>query len=144
MKTEKKYSINENNPEQCELTKILLANGLNIIKVSGYNNGKKYFTINARGKNYIQFDYINIVVFIDNMCCFQETEIGGHDLKCLLTFFNLCKRDREYDAYLYRLHDIVSYIDRQIYIMSKYGDILRKVEKKRIERIINTFNSIKI
>ena len=147
MRTEKKYCINEKNPEQCELAKIIMANGLKeFTKEHGYEKGygKRVFAKSAKSKSFIKFDHINMVICIDNFYGYFKTRISEHQLKCVLTFFNLSKLDQEHDAYFYKLDDIVKFIDRKFEILEKYSDILRKVEKKRAIRITDTFNSIKI
>ena len=144
---EKIYEINEENPEQCELAKIILANGLKeFTKEHGYGerDGKRIFAKSAKSKNFIKFDHINIVFCIYGLYGYWKTRISEHQLKCALTFFNLSKLDQEHDAYFYKLDDIVKYIDRKFELLEKYGDILRKVEKKRAVRITEMYNSIKI
>ena len=147
MKTEKKYRINEENPEQCELAKIIMANGLKeFTKEHGYEKGygKRVFAKTARARSFIKFDYINITICIDGFYGFWDTSINEHELKCILTYFNLSKLDRESDGYLYKLDNIVRFIERKLEMIEKYIEILRKVEKKRAIRITDTFNSIKI
>ena len=144
---EKIYEINEKNPEQCELAKIILANGLKeFTKEHGYEEryGKRVFAKSAKSKSFIKFDHINVVVCIYGFYEYWETRISEHQLKCALTFLNLSKYDKEHDAYFYKLDDIVKFIDRKFELLEKHSDILRKVEKKRAIRIIDTFNSIKL
>ena len=146
-KMKKKYEINEINPEQCELAKIILENGLKeFTKEHGYKErcGKRIFAKTAKSDQFIKFDHINVVICVNGFYGYMEPGISEHKLKCALTFFNLSKIDQEHDAYFYKLDDIVKYIDRKIEILEKYSDILRKVEKKRAVRITEMYNSIKI
>ena len=124
-----------------------MANGLKeFTKEHGYEKGygKRVFAKTARSRSFIKFDYINIAICIDGFYGFWNPSINEHELKCILAYLNLSKLDRESDGYIYKLENIVRFIERKLEMIEKHIEMLGKVEKKRAIRITDTFNSIKL
>ena len=131
-----------------ELANVLLNQGF--IETTSKENkikGRKSFKTSKNARKEIYFNYIHIQIEDSTHLMDDCYEMNEHELKLLLLYFRLKSEDRKEvansDVFKFKkIDERLSSIKKELEDLKNFD--LHHVRQKKLERIIETYNSIKL
>ncbi len=110
--------------------------------------GKKEFRKAKNSRTCIRFDYINIVIYENGAGVkgLGGSKIAREDLRMFFWYINSVSRDRDYisDGH-FDLNKVRQRIHAMNSLLLNYNEFnIKNQEKKRLSRLLNSFNSVSI